>query len=118
MERLSPPSQERMTNWSHLMLKRLLVVTFVALSFGWVAPLFLAVRFLLDWCRLEASPTVYNYEREVNSFPFLHESERMWHIAATWASAAAFVWLLVGAWYVLMNRTKAAPDAVADRARD
>jgi hypothetical protein len=54
------------------------------LNAGWIIPFYLAIRSLIDWCELEASPLVYGTERTVNSFPFLAFSERMFTVTCIW----------------------------------
>lgn len=86
------------------MMGRLGLVIAVAISVGWVIPLFLAVRFILDWCRLEASPVVYGHARIANSFPFLSQAEIMVTTAAAWAGIATVAWLLVGIHFVVSGK--------------
>jgi hypothetical protein len=73
------------------MLHRLVIVVSLATSVGWIAPLLISMWFMLDWCRLEASPSVYGHERGANSFPFLAAAAWMVNMAAIWAAGALAV---------------------------
>ena len=79
------------------MARWLLLILLVAFSSGWVLPLFLSVKFLLDWCRLEASPMIYEHAREMNAFPFLTTSERLWCLTSVWLAIVAVFWSAVAA---------------------
>ena len=97
-----------------VMLRRLAIVAALAASVGWIAPLFLSMWFMLDWCRLEASPSVYGHERGANSFPFLAAAAWLLNTAAMWAAAALAVWLGLGLWFVAFGMSKAEPRDAAD----
>jgi len=91
------------------MLRRLAFVIAIAASVGWVVPLFLSMWFMLDWCRLEASPSVYGHERAANSFPFLAAAGWMLNMAALWAAGAFAMWLIVGLWFAAVGKSQAEP---------
>ena len=98
------------------MLRRLAFCVAIAMSVGWIVPLFLSTWFVLDWCRLEASPTVYGHEREANSFPFLAAAVWMLNAAAIWAAGAFVMWLIWGLWFVAHGKSKAeTPNALDSR---
>ena len=96
------------------MLRRLALVLALATSVGWVVPLFISMWFMLDRCRLEASPSVDGHERGANSFPFLATAAWMLNTAAIWAAGALAVWLVVGLWFVAFGMSKAEPRNAAD----
>lgn len=98
------------------MLRRFAIVIAIATSVGWVVPLFFSMWFLLDWCRLEASPSVYANERGVNSFPFLAVAGWMLSTAAIWAAGAFAIWLMAGLWFVASGtRRSESRDAAESR---
>jgi hypothetical protein len=51
---------------------------------GWILPLYISAKCIIDWCVLEASPIVYNYQRIGSSFPFLETAEKALVIACIW----------------------------------
>lgn len=61
------------------------------LNLGWLLPFYLSMSSLIDWCRLEVSPVVYETDRGANSFPFLSFSRQMLIVACTWI-AIAIAW--------------------------
>ena len=98
------------------MLRRLAFFVAIAMSVGWIVPLFLSTWFVLDWCRLEVSPAVYGHEREANSFPFLAAAVWMLNAAAIWAAGTFVMWLIWGLWFVAYGQSKAVePDALDSR---
>ena len=98
------------------MLRRFAIVIAIVTSLGWVVPLFLAMWFMLDWCRFEASPIVYGSERKANSFPFLAAAAWMLNTAAIWAAAALAVWLMAALWFVACGKPRVEPrDAIDTR---
>ncbi len=95
------------------MLRRLAFFVAIAMSVGWIVPLFLSTWFVLDWCRLEASPAVYGHVREANSFPFLAAATWMLNAAAIWAAGALVMWLIWGLCFVAYGKSKAeTPNAL------
>ncbi len=98
------------------MLRRLATVVAFAASVGWIAPMLCAVWFLIDWCRLEASPSVYGHQRGENSFPFLSAAAWMLNVAAVWAAIASAAWLVFGLWFVAFGETK--PNQAMQQTRD
>ena len=98
------------------MLRRLAFFVAIAMSLGWIVPLFLSTWFVLDWCRLEASPAVYGHVREANSFPFLAAAVWMLNAAAIWAAGTFVMWLIWGLWFVAYGKSKAeTPNALDSR---
>ena len=98
------------------MLRRLAFFVAIAMSVGWIVPLFLSTWLVLDWCRLEASPALYGHEREANSFPFLAAAVWMLNAAAIWAAGAFVMWLIWGIWFVAYGKSKAeTPNALDSR---
>ena len=79
------------------MKRRLLLVATVAISSGWVIPLYFSFQFLLDWCKLEAAPVIYGKDPGANSFPFLAEAGRWWFVAVSWVAIVTIFWSAVGA---------------------
>lgn len=96
------------------MLRRSAIVLTLAASAGWVLPLLASMWFMLDWCRLEASPSVYGHERGENSFPYLAAAAWMLNAATLWAAGAVAVWLVLGLWFVAFGMNKAEPRRTAD----
>ena len=96
------------------MLRRLAFFVAIAMSVGWIVPLFLSTWFVLDWCRLEASPAVYGHEREATSFPFLAAAAWMLNAAAIWAAGAFVMWLIWGLWFVAYGKSKAETTNLLD----
>ena len=96
------------------MLRRLAIVVALGISVGWIVPLFTSMWFILDWCRLEASPSVYGHERVANSFPFLAAATWTLSVAAIWAAAVFVFWLLMGLWFVTCGTGNAEPSNARD----
>ena len=59
---------------------------------GWILPLILAVKFLLDWRALVAKAGSEEAAAAANSFPFVAEAQRMALIAAVWLLVAVVWW--------------------------
>jgi hypothetical protein len=75
----------------------LILLLVVAVSVGWIIPLYAAYRLLLDWCRLEVTPAILGDATKANTFPFLEASEQMMAIALVWLGFVAAGWSFVAA---------------------
>jgi hypothetical protein len=74
-------------------------VVIVALSVGWLAPMWLGVSTLLDFVALELQPMLLQ-QPKLNSFPFIDFAGRCLAIAFLWLAAAlaGWAWVGVAAW--------------------
>ena len=79
-------------------------IALVALSSGWVVPLYFSVQLLVSWCRLEAAPVIYGTEGGGNSFPFLAEAEFLWLVTSVWLAIVSLFWSAVAARNWLFTR--------------
>ena len=66
----------------------------VAVSVGWIFPLYASQQLLFSWCRLYVDAGV---PRELQSFPYLEASHQMLAIALTWLGLVAAGWSFAAA---------------------
>jgi len=63
-------------------------------SLGWLVPLYFSFYFHFTWLNTEVAPVVYANTRQGNSFPFLHESQKLWTISFFWMCAVILYWFI------------------------
>jgi len=61
------------------------------LSAGWLAPLWLGVRFYLDFMQSELWPAVYG-QPKMNSFPFLEAAKGSFTVTCIWLGVVVYFW--------------------------
>lgn len=99
------------------MARRLLFVATVALSSGWIVPLYLSFHFLLTWAVLEVQPVLVGRQAVANSFSFLAEAGRMWAIAVAWLAVVTLFWSAVAARRWLFGGTTSSAPVTRSKLR-
>lgn len=80
-----------MKNSQHRALQILVSLT----TAGWLLPLWLAIRFYLDFMRLELLPIAQG-QHPLNSFPFLAAAKNCFAITVIWLAIVVLFWSYIG----------------------
>jgi hypothetical protein len=75
--------------------RKVFAILLWVVSVGWLVPLGLSASLAWSWLTTEVAPLIYGARPQLNSFPLLADSQRLFWVGFLWASLVIAGWSAV-----------------------